>query len=58
MRRKPGNPATVLLAFVFAAPLALGGCGDDGGEAAKKITKEAASQAGKVLREWQRQGGR
>ncbi len=51
--------AKVLLAAAMAAVLCLslaaGGCGPGGGAAAGKITKEAASAAGKALRQWHQQ---
>ncbi len=43
------------MAAVLCLSLAAGGCGLGSGAAAGKIAKEAASAAGKALRQWQQQ---
>ena len=45
----------LLIVITLLTPLMLVGCGEDGGKAAGKVTKEAASAAGKTLRQWQQQ---
>jgi hypothetical protein len=57
--RSAAMKAKILLVAATVAVMCLslssGGCGPGGGEAAGKITKEAASAAGKALRRWQQQ---